>query len=153
MFLSAELCCAPTSSSSSSFSPSPQRGFTATSRSRVPHPLHPPTPPLRGAERFFARCGFSERDQQCCLGWNVRCSSRGDAHRGKVMAPSSPEKKVLQQSLCAKKCRTGVAHVSLGRTTPGRVSANIRVRFNWKYPNRIVSISGKGFFLFLCNFI
>lgn len=66
----------------------------------------PPSPyPVPPSEFFFSpssssRCGFSEHEQQYLGGWNVRCCSpSGLAARGKVMAPSSSQKRVLQQSV------------------------------------------------------
>lgn len=92
----------------------------------------------------FALCGSSEHGQQC-WGWNVRCSLEGLAHRGKVMARSSSEKKVPQQILSAKKSHTGDAHASLGRTTPERENPNLRVKLNWKNWKRSVSSTGGDF--------
>lgn len=104
----------------------------------------------------FALCGSSEHGQQC-WGWNVRCSLEGLAHRGKVMARSSSEKKVPQQILSAKKSRTGDAHASLGRTTPARENPNLRVKLNWKTGREVcraqAEISGTDFFYLLHIYI
>lgn len=46
------------------------------------------------------------------------------------MARPSPEKKVPQQFLFAKKSLTGDAHAFLGLTTPERENPKLRVKLN-----------------------
>lgn len=97
---------------------SPQMRFIATSQSRG-------TP-----QRRLCSLRLLSTASLRCWGWNVRCSSEGLAHRSKVMARSSSEKKVPQQFLCAKKSLSGDAHAFLGRTTPERQTPKLR-KLNW----------------------
>lgn len=78
------------------------------------------------------------RNSERCWGWNVRCSLEGLAHRGKVMARTSLEKKVPQLILSVKKSRTGDTYASLGRTTPERDNRNLgsSVKLDWKKQNK-----------------